>query len=145
MREIGSDETGRLEECLIALAAHHNKVSVNFRGHYPKIPVEETIRRFSEDADSGRSYIAVVEDDDKVTGFCKINVDDAVGTIEYLIVLEEYRGRGYGAAFMKWALDRFDSSGVKNIDVKVADGNNAVSLYEKYGFRMNAHILRLCR
>jgi hypothetical protein len=31
---------------------------------------------------------------------------------------------------------------VEQIEVKVADGNNAIRFYEKYGFRMNAHILR---
>ena len=52
------------------------------------------------------------------------------------------RGKGYGDMLMNWALDLFRQCGVEQIEVKVADGNNAIRFYEKYGFRMNAHILR---
>ncbi len=145
MREIDSTEVCKLENCLLALAAHHNKVSVNFKGCYPKTPVEQTIRHFAADLDSGKSYIAVIENDDSIIGFCKINIDDNIGVLEYLIVLGNYRGLGYGAELMEWSLNKFSDYGVKDIDVKVADGNEAVSLYEKYGFKMNAHILRLSR
>lgn len=143
MREIKSDETYKLKECLLALAAHHNKVSVNFKGCYPKVPIDDTIERFTFDLNEGKAYIAVIENEKKVSGFCKINIDNNVGTLEYLIVLKEFRGMGYGAELIEWALSRFSYFGVHNIDVKVADGNEAISLYEKYGFRMNAHILRL--
>ncbi|MBP0971391.1 MAG: GNAT family N-acetyltransferase [Oscillospiraceae bacterium] len=145
MREIASNEVCRLENCLLALAAHHNKVSVHFKGCYPKTPVAQTIKRFAEELDNGNSCIAVVEDDHMIIGFCKINIDGHLGILEYLIVLENYRGMGYGAALMEWALHKFSDCGVRDIDVKVADGNAAVSLYEKYGFKMNAHILRLSR
>jgi len=43
---------------------------------------------------------------------------------------------------MRWAMDLFKQCGVNQIEVKVADGSNAIRFYEKYGFRMNAHILR---
>lgn len=145
MREIRSDEVYKLKECLIALAAHHNKVSVNFKGCYPKVPVEDTLERFAIELDKGKAYIAVIENDEKTAGFCKINIEGNAGVLEYLVVLEEFRGMGHGAELIKWALNRFSCSGVHDIDVKVADGNEAVSLYEKYGFKMNAHILRLSR
>ena len=145
MREIGAAETGKLRECLLALAEHHNKVSVHFKGCYPKAPVEQTLKNFSADLESGKSAIAVIEDNDSVIGFCKTDIDGEYGVIEYLVVLEEQRGKGYGAELMDWAMSRFRASGASTIDVKVADGNNAVTLYEKYGFRMNAHILRQTR
>ncbi|MBR1862736.1 MAG: GNAT family N-acetyltransferase [Ruminococcus sp.] len=145
MREIDSDDVCKLKECLLALAAHHNKVSVNFKGCYPKAPVEQTVKQFAADVDNGKSHIAVIENDNKVIGFCKINIDNAVGVLEYLVVLEKFRGLGYGASLMEWALSKFACYGVHDIDVKVADGNEAISLYEKYGFKMNAHILRLSR
>ena len=43
---------------------------------------------------------------------------------------------------MNWARGLFKQCNVDQIEVKVADGNNAVKFYEKYGFKMNAHILR---
>ncbi|MBO4888095.1 MAG: GNAT family N-acetyltransferase [Firmicutes bacterium] len=65
-------------------------------------------------------------------------------TIEHFAAdLDDYRGLGYGALLIEWAINRFASHGIHDIDVKVADGNEAVSFYEKYGFKMNAHILRL--
>lgn len=142
MREIGAEETGKLRDCLIALAEHHNRVSVNFRGCYPKTPVDVTLKKFADDLKSGKSAVAVIEDGDSVIGFCKTDIDGEYGVLEYLVVLEKYRGKGYGAELMDWAMAWFDASGAVTIDVKVADGNSAVTLYEKYGFRMNAHILR---
>ena len=53
MREIGSQEVYTLKNCLEELAEHHNKVSVNFKGCYPKQPFEETLIRFSVDVDAG--------------------------------------------------------------------------------------------
>ena len=61
-----------------------------------------------------------MEDNGSVVGFCKIDICGYVGKLDYLVVLKEYRGKGYG---------------------KVVDGNEAIHLYEKYGFKMNAHIL----
>ena len=143
MREIKSDEIYKLKDCLIALAAHHNNVSVNFKGSYPKTPVNETLEKFVNDLNNGKSYIAVIENDETITGFCKINHNNTSGELEYLVVLEKYRGKGYGAELIEWALKRLSNLGVQDIDVKVADGNEAIALYEKYGFKMNAHILRL--
>ncbi|MBQ8966705.1 hypothetical protein [Ruminococcus sp.] len=65
MREIMSDEVYKLEECLTALAAHHNKFSVNFKGCYPKKPVEETLENFVNDLIQGKSCIAVIEKAEK--------------------------------------------------------------------------------
>jgi ribosomal protein S18 acetylase RimI-like enzyme len=44
---------------------------------------------------------------------------------------------------MDWAMQTFRLKNVHSIEVKVAAGNDAIHLYEKYGFRINAQILRL--
>ena len=36
VRVIAHDEVYKLEECLRQLAEHHNEVSVNFKGCFPK-------------------------------------------------------------------------------------------------------------
>ena len=145
MREIGPEEVSELQDCLEELARHHNRVSINFKGCYPKQPFDETLMRFSSDVIAGHSSIAVIEAEGRIVGFCKINYGSAVGDLEYLIVSEDNRGKGYGAQLMEWALNRFEELGIRDIDVKVADGNDAISLYERYGFKMNAHILRMSR
>ena len=88
------------------------------------------------------SRIAVIEEDSGIVGFCKVDLHgDGTGKLDYLVVLPQCRGRKYGKALMDWAMAVFSGSGVRKIEVKVVDGNDAVHLYEKYGFRMNAHIL----
>ena len=85
----------------------------------------------------------MAENGTEVTGFCKINIENTAGVLEYLVVLDRERGKGYGAALMNWALGRFRDSEVKTIDVKVVYGNDAIHLYKKYGFRERSVILTL--
>ena len=143
MREINSKETGKLFECLEALAEHHNKVSVNFKGCYPQTPSEEKIRQFESELEEGTSRIAVVENGSEVIGFCKISTNAATGVLEYLAVLDRERGKGYGAELMNWALNTFRELGMMNIDVKVVYGNEAIRFYSKYGFRERSVIMTL--
>ena len=143
MRELTGGEIGILEECLKELAGHHNRVSVNFKGAFPKRPYEETLASFRKDVESGKSRIAVAEDGEKILGFCKIDAAGPEGAVDYLIVLKEARGRGCGKLLMDWALDALRHSGVSRVEVKVVDGNDAAAFYEKYGFRTCSHILRM--
>lgn len=145
LREIASDEAPRLRPCLEALAEHHNRVSIHFQGRYPKAPYDETIERFVHELDEGSSRIAVVEKDGAIIGFCKVDLTGTVGSLDYLVLLPGCRGQGLGDTLMGWALQTFEEAGVADIDVKVADGNNAYTFYERYGFKPNVHILRLSR
>ena len=98
-----------------------------------------------------KAEVLLLSEDQKEVGFALFfhNFSTFLGRagiyLEDLFVLPEYRGKGYGAQLMEWALNRFNELGLHDVDVKVADGNDAISLYEKYGFQMNAHILRLSR
>ncbi|MGN0410411.1 MAG: GNAT family N-acetyltransferase [Candidatus Fimousia sp.] len=141
IREIDTSETNKLLECIIQLSEHHNQVSVNFKGSFPSRPYEETIRIFSEGLQDKNSYIAVIEDADKIVGFCKVDLISKNGKLDYLVVLQEYRGKGLGNQLMDWAMNTFRKHHIKHIEVKVVDGNDAIHLYEKYGFKMQSHIL----
>ena len=46
---------------------------------------------------------------------------------------------------MDWALTAFRKLGLSEIDVKVVYGNEAIHLYEKYGFRERSVIMTLDR
>ena len=142
MRQITCDEVYRLEECLKALAEHHNEVSVNFRGSFPKKPFSETLAAFEKALADSSSKIAVIEDNGRIAGFCKTDLVGTQGSIDYLIVLKEYRGSGYGGQLMDWALDTLRKDGAARIEIKVVDGNDAKAFYEKYGFRTVSQILR---
>ena len=143
MREITCREVYQLEECLKELAEHHNEVSTNFRGCFPKKPFQETLEFFEKDVCNGRSRIAVIEKKKRVLGFCKTDISGNEGIIDYLIVLKECRGNGYGEILLDWALKLLQASGVSRIEVKVVDGNDAVRFYEKHGFQIVSHVLRM--
>lgn len=144
MREISFEETDKLYGCLEELAKHHNKVSTHFEGYYPITPSEQRIESFKGELKSGKSFISVIENDQKVIGFCKISVDGGKGVLEYLVILEQKRGHGYGIALMDWAMEKFQELEITDIDVKVVFGNNALDFYKKYGFREKSIVLGLC-
>ena len=143
MRELAENEVYALEECLRELADHHNKVSALFGGTYPKHPFRETLASFEGDVRNGLSRIAAAEEDGKVLGFIKADIRSGDGKIDYLVVRKEARGKGYGKQLMEWALDLFRNSGVRTVEVRVVDGNDAEAFYEKFGFRVCSQILRL--
>lgn len=143
MRELKNQEVYLLEECLKELAGHHNEVSVNFSGCFPKRPFQETLAAFEIDVNSGNSRIAVIERKSEILGFCKVNIQGEEGTIDYLVVLKKHRGNGYGETLLKWALDTLQKNGISRIEVRVVDGNDAIRFYEKHGFRIASHILRI--
>lgn len=141
MREITEKEVGGLRECLEALAVHHNRASVHFKGAYPSRPYEATLSGFAGALAQGEARIAVAEEAGAVVGFCKVDLAGENGKLDYLAVLPACRGRGYGKALMDWAMGVLEENGVRRVEVKVVDGNDAIHLYERYGFQMNAHIL----
>ena len=143
MREISASEVNKLEICLRDLADYHNEKSINFKGKYPKRPFDVTLDMFRADILNGKSRIIVIENADEIAGFCKIDIIKDEGKIDYLIVLKKYRTLGMGKQLMDSAMGIFKERGIRNIEVKVADGNDAMYFYEKYGFKMNAHILKL--
>lgn len=141
MREIIAAEVRKLDECVRALSEYHNMVSTNFKGSYPTRPYEKTLELFEQALSEQTSKIAVIDENDHIVGFCKIDIIEENGKLDYLAILDEYRGKGYGKQLMDWAMNTFNEFNIKYIEVKVIDGNEAVHLYEKYGFRMNAHLL----
>ena len=141
MREITCKEVHKLLECIKALSAYHNEVSNNFKGMYPSRPYSETLTLFSDSLRKGSSHIAIVEEKDHIAGFCKIDMVKGKGKLDYLVVLEKYRGKGYGKELMDWAMNTFHKNDVTEIEVKVIDGNNTIHLYENYGFKIQSHIL----
>ena len=131
-------------ECIIQFSEYHNQVSVNFKGSFPSRPYDETIRIFNESLQNKSSYIAVVEDAEKIVGFCKVDIAYHTGKLDYLVVLSEYRKKGFGKQLMDWAMNIFHKHHIQHIDVKVIDGNDTIHLYEKYGFKVKANILCYC-
>ena len=102
IREIEASEVNGLLDCIMQLSQHHNQVSVNFKGSFPGRPYEDTIRIFTESLQNKDSHIAIVEDADRIAGFCKVDIEGHIGKLDYLVVLLEHRGKGYGKQLMDW-------------------------------------------
>ena len=145
MREITPDEVSKLYGCIRELSEYHNTKSVNFKGYYPLSSFEKTLESFEAALSSQDSYIAVTEIENRIIGFCKVDINGESGKLDYLVVKEEFRGKGFGKELMDWAMRIFARSNVKHIEVKVVDGNPTIHLYEKYGFKMKSHILGIER
>lgn len=144
LRELADvNEIVKLSACLQELAAYHNEVSVNFKGCYPAKPVGEVLAAFADDIAGGVSRIVLAEQDNVAIGFCKVDIADDHGKIAYLVVLKQYQGCGSGGLLMEWAMNILQGARLSCIEVKVVAGNPALHLYEKYGFKLNAYILRL--
>ena len=141
LREIGQNEVQKLYACVQGLSEHHNQVSVHFKGAYPSRPYEDTLNMFEESMKASVSKIAVMEQENDAVGFCKVDMENGKGKLDYLMVMPEYRGKELGKQLMDWAMVQFHENNIRRIEVKVVDGNDAIHLYEKYGFKMNAHLL----
>lgn len=141
MRTICANEVWKLADCVQELSEYHNEISGHINGTFPSRPYDITLKIFEDALNSNTSRILVEEKNNRIIGFCKIDNNNGFGKLDYLVVLREYRGQGYGKMFMEWAMSTFEDQGITEIEVKVIDGNEAIALYEKYGFKMHSHIM----
>ena len=117
VKEIGIKEVGKLYKCVKALSEYHNVASVNFKGSYPSRPYEATLESFGESLEAGESKIAAIEDAEEIAGFCKVDLHGEKGKLDYLVVLPAYRGNGYGAMLMDWAMEQFRQNKIRQVEV----------------------------
>ncbi len=142
IREIRAEEAPKLYDCLAALAGHHNAVSEHFSGLYPIKPHDAVLSDMQQQIKEGGTKVAVVEENGSIVGFAKLELIARCGYLTYLVVLEPYRGKGYGSMLMDWVMETFRAADIHAIELKVVAGNEAIHLYEKYGFRLSSHIMR---
>lgn len=140
-REIAAQEVSKLKKCVEELSEYHNNVSTYHSGMYPDKPSWQTLEQFQKMLEAGEAKIYACVDKDKVVGFCKIDIHDMQGKLDYLFVANDYRKKGIGDTLMKWALETFKRCNVIRIELKVIEGNPAIQFYKKYGFQVNSHIM----
>lgn len=82
----------------------------------------------------------VLKEEEKIVGFAYLTVFYAceVGgrclMLEEIHIRESARGKGYGTAFIRWAIGQH--SDVKRVRLEVtADNKRAIALYQSLGFR----------
>lgn len=154
IKEISADEIKLLKPLMESLANHHNNVSANFKGTYPRHSDKDRISRFELELNHKTSRAFCVYENDNIVGVIKIDIKNKDGVIDYFVVLESCRNfvvlescrnKGYGKALMDKALDTFSKNGVTNIELHVVYGNDVINFYEKYGFKKQSYIMELRR
>jgi ribosomal protein S18 acetylase RimI-like enzyme len=138
---IGITEVDSLKDCLVELAEHHNTVSLNFKGDFPKQPIGTTLAEFKKEITEETADIYAVIDNETVAGFCKIHFTGKFGSMDYLIVKKKYRKLGYGKILMDRAMQEFKQRDIEHIEIRVVIGNNIQKFYENYGFKPKSIIL----
>lgn len=81
----------------------------------------------------------VLEEDEKIVGYCGtwIVIDEA--HITNIAVLPEYRGKGLGEKLLKNMIDHCKEKGIETMTLEVRVSNIAAqSLYKKFGFQEGA-------
>jgi len=134
-------EVDSLKDCIAELAEHHNNVSLNFKGAFPKQPIGNTLTDFKKELAENTAQICAAVEKETIVGFCKIRITGTEGNLDYLMVKKKYRKLGYGKILMDWAMQEFKQRNIEHIEIRVVIGNNARTFYEKYGFKAKSVIL----
>jgi len=137
IKNLNYTEIGKIMHLLIALADHHNKTSVNFIGFYPLKPFEKIISEISQKIKDGYSTVDIIQENGQIIAFSQYTIEQNLGILEYLVILPEYRNRGYGKLLMDRVLKYFKDKNIARVELKVAYGNDdAKRFYENYGFKL---------
>lgn len=113
-----------------------NGINAEFhkRNKYPDNPkqnrIDKRIAWLSDTETPNRSFIAR-DVDGRLIGFCDYFITDGKNEIG-IYIDRNYRGLGLGSLLMDCFLKYF---GYKELYLEVTQGNNAINLYEKYGFK----------
>ena len=64
---------------------------------------------------------------------------DKIGYLENVFITKDYRGQGYFSQFMNQFIDFLKKKKVNNCALHVSIKNNAVKIYEKFGFEKDEY------
>lgn len=73
------------------MAEYHNRISIYHSGMYPMKPPSQTIQRFQDEVANGKLRLYACFDGQRIVGFCKIDIHEKEGILEYLFVNQAYR------------------------------------------------------
>lgn len=135
----------RIKPLWTKLNEHHYENSKNESERFKKFTFEHRMEIFRKKG-TERDFLVIIAIDVRTgedVGYCVSCVGGDEGEIESLFVLEEYRGKSIGDAFMEKSIEWLKKRGGVKISIKVAEGNeNAFGFYEKYGFYLSSYNLR---
>jgi ribosomal protein S18 acetylase RimI-like enzyme len=87
------------------------------------------------------SYYLISTENNVLTGWILLGgskdqfSDKALGFIYEVFVLEEFRGNGISKQLIKTGVEQLKQVGYSEIRLSVFDGNKAIKIYERLGFK----------
>ncbi|MEX2442497.1 MAG: GNAT family N-acetyltransferase [Alkalispirochaeta sp.] len=145
-RELALHEIDTIAPLWRKLNAHHARHSPDFSEVFRGIDFESRIRRLRRHRKLLRVIVADVPGGGPVgyaIGSITDTYDTQRGELDSMYVEEEWRGQGIGRELTSSILNWLDGSGITNIIIAVAAGNEeAIEFYGRLGFAPRAITLR---
>lgn len=105
---------------------------------YPLFSVDNFTYKLTEKEFSTNPYLKIITyvEKDKVIGLLLYSLIYDRIEIEQFEVITKERGKGIGDKLLKYLIEKYQDTDIKNITLEVKEDNIvAINLYEKYGFK----------
>ncbi|MED4925655.1 GNAT family N-acetyltransferase [Anoxybacillus geothermalis] len=110
-------------------------------------PSEEKVKQLIEPLLQKGSYYLIATEDHHLMGWILIGAsqdpltEKIYGFIYELFVLEEFRGKGMARKLIEAGIEHLKQDGYSEIRLRVYAGNQAMKLYETFGFKQKTIIM----
>ena len=105
---------------------------------YPQKTVDNFNYKLTEKEFSTNPYLKIITyvEKDKIIGFLLYSLIYDRIEIEQFEVITKERGKGIGDKLLKYLIEKYQDTDIKNITLEVKEDNIvAINLYKKYGFK----------
>lgn len=105
---------------------------------YPQDAVDNFTYKLTEKEFSTNPYLKIITyvEKDKIIGFLLYSLIYDRIEIEQFEVTTKKRRKGIGDKLLKYLIEKYQSTNIKNITLEVKEDNiSAINLYKKYGFK----------
>ena len=105
---------------------------------YPQFSVDNFTYKLTEKEFSTNPYLKIITyvEKDKIIGFLLYSLIYDRIEIEQFEVITKERRKGIGDKLLKYLIEKYQDTDIKNITLEVKEDNIiAINLYKKYGFK----------
>ena len=105
---------------------------------YPQLSVDNFTYKLTKNDFSTNPYLKIITyvEKDKIIGFLLYSLIYDRIEIEQFEVTTKKRRKGIGDKLLKYLIEKYQYSDIKNITLEVKEDNiAAINLYKKYGFK----------
>ncbi|AGT32423.1 acetyltransferase [Geobacillus genomosp. 3] len=112
-------------------------------------PSDEKVKQLIEPLLQKGGYYLIATEDHQLMGWILIGAsqdpltEKIYGFIYELFVLEEFRGKGIAKKLIETAIEHLKQDGYSEVRLRVYAGNQAMKLYETFGFKQKTMIMSM--